>query len=310
MSIERIKQRAAEADQRIAELAGQPADEQTAVESEAEVVAEVVTPDATEDHSAAAPAADALAQAKTDAAKWEQRYRSLDGMIQARDRQIEQLHQLLAGMQQAAPAAEAPATTGKKLISEKDEEAFGADLIDLARRVAQEEHGQVVTALKDQIRQLTEQLSGVSQVAAVSAQDRFEAQIAAQVPNWKTIDADPAFVDWLNELPTRMRMFTEAARSQDAPSLAYFYKEYADKTAPAAAAATAADTRLERMVAPGRTRSVATPAQAPSEKKQWTRSEIARFYKSGRRDYSPEEYTKVEKDIFAAQREGRVDPSR
>lgn len=315
MSIERIKQEAAKADQMIAELAAgkAPAVEQTDASSEAEQP--VVTHDegvahhaATEDHAGVPAANDELERIRTDAQKWEQRYRSLDGMIQARDRQIEQLHQLLAGMQQAPAAPAAPAPTKGKLVSEKDEEAFGADLIDLTRRVMQEESGEVIAALKEQVAQLQAQLQGVSQTAAVSVQDRFETRLSAAAPNWRKIDSEPAFIEWLQASPTRHKLFAEAARAHEVQDVAYFFNEY-EKTHQSAPAP-AVDPRLEKQVAPGRSKAVPTPAKQPSDKKQWTRSEIADFMVNGKKRYSPDEYTRLYKDVFAAQQEGRVDFTR
>lgn len=314
MSIERIKEEAAKADQRIAELAAQHAGEQTDEIVEAEQP-EVVSDDAgvaqhaaTEDQNAGVPAADdELDRVREDAAKWEQRYRSLDGMIQARDRQIEQLHQLLAGMQQA-PAAAPETPANAKLVSEKDEEAFGADLIDLARRIAKEEFGgNVVTQLKQEVADLKAQLSGVAQTTAVTAQERFDAKLTELAPGWRTTDADPAFTEWLQASPTRQKLFAEAARAGEVQDVAYFFNEY-PKTRPAPAPKV--DARLEKQLAPGKSKTVAVPAQTASDKKQWTRSEIADFYAQGRRKYSPEDYTRLERDVFAAQKEGRVDFNR
>lgn len=321
MSIERIKEQAAKADQMIMDLGrgGAPVEEQPTaaqepdIEEAAQPEVEMQQPDqgvvadaATEDQ----PDAE-LARVREDAAKWEQRYRSLDGMIQARDRQIEQLHQLLAAMQQAtAPKAEAEdkPQAKQKLVTEKDEEAFGADLVDLARRVAKEESGAYIAQLEAQVAQLQERLQGVAQTTAVADQDRFENRLTQAVPNWREIDSDPKFIEWLNASPVRMKMFRAAAEERSVSDVAYFFSEYAEKHPKAAAPK--ADPRLEKQVAPGKSRAVASPQVAPTDKKQWTRTEIADFYANGKKRYSPEEYTRMERDLFAAQREGRVDFTR
>lgn len=317
MSIERIKEEAAKADQMIRDLAqgdvavaeAEETEDQEAAQPEVEehdqgVVADAATEDQTSDDPD-------LARIREDAAKWEQRYRSLDGMIQARDRQIEQLHQLLAGMQQA-PKAEQPADAPQpksSLVGKEDEEAFGSDLIDLARRISREESGAYIAKLEGQLAQMQERLQGVAQTTAVTVQDRFEQQLARAVPDWKKIDADPAFITWLQANPTRNRVFTEAAQSQDVAGVAYFFEEFGGKSAPAEERQKT-DPRLEKQLAPGKSKSVPTAAKSPQDKKQWTRSEIAQFYAEGRKQYSPEEYTKVERDLFNAQKEGRVDFTR
>lgn len=312
MSIERIKQDAAKADQLIAELsrgASGVEDEQTGVNAEDQHQDveqnndEGVVAAATEDQGSAAE----QARQSDDAAKWEARYRSLDGMIQARDRQIEQLHQLLAAMQSAPQVKEEPAAPAKPLVGKEDEESFGADLIDLARRVAQEQSGAYIAKLEQKIADLEGRLSGVAQTTAVSVQERFENAIGNVVPEWKKIDSDPKFIEWLQSVPSRQRVFADAARAQDAEGVAYFYAEYAEKFGQAQQSN---KSQLEKQVAPGRSRNVAPPARNTSEKKQWTRSEIASFYMHGKKQFSAEEYAKLEKDLFAAQREGRVDFTR
>ncbi len=319
MSIERIKEEAAKADQMILELAKR-ADSSTSDESpngeNAEADQEAVQPEVDQQQTDQGVVADAATEDQNDdvsrvldeSKKWEQRYRSLDGMIQARDRQIEQLHQLLASMQQAQAAPEAPAKQDKaKLVGKEDEDAFGADLVDLARRVAREESGAYVAKLEGTIAGLQQQLKGVAQTTAVTVQDRFETQLAAAVSNWKAVDGDPKFIEWLQSNATRMKVFSEAARSQDVDGVAYFYKEYpgAQKTEKQAV-----DPRLAKQVAPGKSKAVAPAAANPAEKKTWTRSEIAQFYADGKKRFSQEDYVKLERDLFAAQKEGRVDYTR
>lgn len=319
MSIERIKEEAAKADQMILELAKR-ADSSTSDESpngeNAEVDQEAVQPEVDQQQTDQGVVADAATEDQNDdvsrvldeSKKWEQRYRSLDGMIQARDRQIEQLHQLLASMQQAQAAPEAPAKQDKaKLVGKEDEDAFGADLVDLARRVAREESGAYVAKLEGTIAELQQQLKGVAQTTAVTVQDRFENQLAAAVPNWKAVDGDPKFIEWLQSNATRRKVFSEAARNQDVDGVAYFYKEYpgAQKTEKQAV-----DPRLAKQVAPGKSKAVAPAAANPAEKKTWTRSEIAQFYADGKKRFSQEDYVKLERDLFAAQKEGRVDYTR
>lgn len=316
MSIERIKQDAAKADQLITGLTqGEPpAAETPVVEQEAatpEVGQDVdqgVATAATED-----PNREPTDSARAEAAKWEQRYRSLDGMIQARDRQIEQLHQLIAGMQQAqatdTSAAKPAHPTEQRLVTEQDENAFGADLIDMVRRAFKEEQGQHVAKLEQKIAQMEQALNGVSQTTAVTAQERFETKLTEAAPAWRTTDADPGFVAWLQASPTRHKLFAEAARAQDVADVAYFFNEYAQQKPAAAAPQPAVDPRLERQLAPGKSRAAPTPA-SQTEKKVWTRSEIADLFANGKKRHSAADFDKLQRDAFAAQKDGRVDFTR
>jgi hypothetical protein len=66
------------------------------------------------------------------------------------------------------------------------------------------------------------------------------------------------------------------------------------------------DPRLVRQVAPGKSKSTPSPAQQDGAKRQWTRSGIADFYKK-MKQYPADTAAALERDIFAAQKEGRVD---
>lgn len=246
---------------------------------------------------------------KADAEKWEQRYRSLDGMIKARDRQIDQLHELIAGMQQAKPA-EPPKEQPSSLVSEKDVDAFGADYIDLARRVAREENQAYIKQLESQLDEFKGQLGKVSKTAALSAQDRFENSLTTRVANWRTTDSDPKFIEWLQGSPVRHRNFADAVQAHDIEGIAYFYESFAPvAAAPAAAPAKqTAKQQLERQIAPSK-QSVQAPAATDTEGKVWTRSEITDTY-SNKKRYAADEFSKIEREIANAQREGRVDYNR
>lgn len=300
MSITRIKQAAAEADEMIKSL-NQPTDEQEQEETpelatEDSGVAQEPTP--TQDQGSGA-------DWENEAKLWEQRYRSLNGMIQSRDRQIQQLHDLLAQMQQAK--AEAPAQEAKSdsFLTPEDEEQYGADLVDMAKRAARQENAQLIEQLQGKIAQLENQLSGVSQATEASVRDRFESKLdRATNGEWRSIDADPKFIEWLKASQARYRVFVEGVREQDVSVVADFFQQYATMQQPAKSAANKTRSQLERQVAPGKSKATGTPQV--QDKKQWTRTEIALVY-ANKKQYSQDEFNKLERDIAAAQREGRVD---
>lgn len=254
-----------------------------------------------------APAED-VEQIKKQAELWEQRYRSLNGMIESRDRQIENLHQLLARMETAQQQPQQPAEPEKPpvAITKDDVDSFGEDLIDLARRVAQSEYSEHEKKLQARIKELESQVSGVSEQAASSAQEQFLAKLKTRIPQLEKINTDPAFIGWLQESPTRQQMFNTAVQQLDVPGAAWFFETWAEKTAqPAPPPQT--DPRLARQVAPGKSRSTPSPAQGQDgEKRQWTRSAIVEFYKNIGR-HPQKERDRIERDIALAQQEGRVD---
>src|SRR3972149_9505880 len=73
-----------------------------------------------------------------------QRWKVLQGMIDKKEFENESMRALLAQMSQKA---EKPADVPTRMVTQDDEEVFGAEHIDLARRIAGEGFEQKITAL-------------------------------------------------------------------------------------------------------------------------------------------------------------------
>jgi len=318
-----IEENAKRADAMIAELAkqAQSVDETTPEVNEAPVEEAVDSP--VEDQgvpveevpvSGAAEDAALIAELKKESAKWEQRYRSLDGMLQSRDRQINDLHQLIANMQAAGTPKKEEAAK-KPLVTQEDEEAYGADLIDVTRRVSRDELSNYARNLEAQLAELQQQVSGVAQVSAETMQERFHARLTRAAPNWESVDTDPAFIQWLRASPTRYRVFEESAKSQDVVGVAQFFNDYtamisAQVPTQAAPTRSSVDPRLARQVSPGKTRT-APPSQSDGEKRMWTQSGVREFFQNKiAKKYPKDEEARLEREAFAAMKEGRVDYTR
>jgi hypothetical protein len=313
-----VKEAAQRADEMIAELnrqAREGADEVPAVETSAPEEGAVNEDQGVQAQPAPVAEPDeSVDLLRESAAKWEQRYRSLDGMLQSRDRQIEQLHQLLADMQ--ASKSSKPAEPEKSLVTKEDEDTFGADLLDVARRVARDENAQYIRALETKLAKFEAQLGSVATTAAESAQERFQNRLSQMAPNWSVTDRDPNFITWLQASPTRQRIFAESVQSQDLDGVAQFYLDFevltGKQATPVVPSTTnepqAPDPRLARQVSPGKSRSSPTPI-TEGNKRQWTRTGIADFFVN-RKKYPVDEANRIERDIFTAQKDGRVDYSR
>lgn len=254
------------------------------------------------------PAQAEIAELQKRAELWEQRYRSLNGMIESRDRQIESLHQLMARMEAAPPQPREPAQAqpAEPAITKEDVDSFGDDLIDLARRVARSEYSEHEQRMQQRIKELEAQLSGVAEQTNASAQDQFLAKLKTRVANLEQINTDPKFVQWLQESPTRQQMFNTAVQQMDVPGTAWFFESWASEHNQPAPPSQP-DPRLARQVAPGKSRSAPSPAQSQDgQKRSWTRSAIVEFYKNIGK-YPQKERDRIERDIALAQKEGRVD---
>lgn len=331
---QQVKQKAAEIDELIRRNAaaaqdGEAADEsvapdETVVEDEdTQQVAEVVELDSGPQEDAGVDSAidDTLAQmqaqleeANKRAATADQRWRSLDGQLRSKDEQIDRLTDLVGKMTEArAEPAEPPAPAG---ATSADSENFGADMIDMVQRVARQIAQAEIATLKQTLDGLSQTVDTVSQNTAVAMNESFEAKLTRLAPRWQDFDRDQGFHDWLNETGSRSSMFQNAAQSKDAEMVAEMFNMYTTlveaKAATEQAAVTKKANKLEQQVAPGKSRSTATPASTGSaDKKQWTRTEIAQAYNNkSRGQISKEDWAVLEAEIAAAQREGRVDYDR
>jgi len=259
------------------------------------------------------PAEDSVAQLRRELEEVNQRYRTLQGMIRQKDDENQRLNTLLAQMQQAPePAAEQPTQEPQNSVEARDREDFGDDLVDMVQRIVQREVGDFGNRIA--------QLESVSRETHASTtetrKERFESRLTERVPNWRDLDQDPLFTQWLNSSTTRVEIARTAMQKFDASAIAELFEMYlavagqptgGSTDSPAEAPAPSASRSLEEKVAPSKGRT-STPSSS-TEKKMWTRTEIAQVF-SNRRSYSQKEFDELQRDIFAAQKEGRVDYAR
>jgi len=254
-----------------------------------------------------------------------QRWRSLQGVYNAQKRQLDEttsrlsnMEQLVAQMQ-AAPVAEYQRPSH---VTDKDVTEYGEDMVEFARRVTREE----VVPLAEAVQQLMgriDQLQGVvpvvQKVAHQQAQNthqQFYAALTARVPDWQTVNENAKFHDWLLSADPlsglqRQTLLTDAHDNLDLARVVSIFEMWKRENGIAPAQKQAAKSsnisKLERQIAPGRATGTTPPTQA--EAKQWTRTEIAAFFKDkmdGKYKGREDEARRLESDIFLAQREGRV----
>ncbi len=239
----------------------------------------------------------------------DQRWRSLDGQLRAKDAQIDRLTELVGKM--TVPETP-PAPQG---LQSSDAEDFGSEMVEFVQRLANSAAQDAVGRLAPTIEGLTNGMEAVSQHTAKSQSVTFESQLDKLSPQWSQLDTDQGFHDWLNQSPTRNKLFLEGAQTRDAEIVSDFFNMYADTLSTAEQKLSAKEAKraseLEKQVSPGKSRSTATASNAnPTEQKNWTRSEIASAYSEYSKGNIPaDEWGPLEKAIAAAQAEGRVDYS-
>ena len=309
--------------------------EVTEQDTPSEAVVENIKPVAVEeansvDEQAAEPTDKEQAQVGDgDEEAFEKRYKSLQGMynaevprLHAEKRELEsRVSQLESLMTSLGTPNQTPTTASQPLVTDADVEEYG-ESIDVMRRVSREEAAQQQSRI-DQLENLVRgmQTSVVPQVQqlqhrqAVTTEQAFWSDIQNAVPDWQEINTDQNFQSWLLDVDpltgiSRQTYLDDAQRNLDARRVTNFFSTWKAQTGQSVAQpsrkATAAS-ELERQVAPGRGRSGGT--QGSAEPNTYTSNDIKSFFsdvQKGKYKGKEQERDRKERDIFAAQREGRI----
>lgn len=305
------------------------ADENTAVDMSTPVVNDEQAAGSTESTPEDDPNSETYAQ------KW----RTLQGMYNAevpRLRQqnrellqrVQQLEQLLAtlttqsnGSAAVEPQVQAQTQQPTRFVTEKDIEEYG-ESIDVMRRVTREEMAAVLQRLAavEQVLQqmqtnVVPQVQTIAQRQQISAEQQFWADLAAAVPNFREINDNEAFQKWLLEPDpltgiTRQTYLEDAQRNLDAHRVVNIFRAWLETTGQthtARSVGRASGSELERQVAPGRSRNTGVPTSTKG--RIYTPDDIRAFFndvRAGKYKGREQERDRIERDIFAAQREGRI----
>lgn len=250
---------------------------------------------------------------------WEKRYKSLQGMFNAEvprlQAQLKELQAQLNSERAKADAAErAKAYQPEQLVTDKDVEAFGSDLIDVidrkAREVAAQMVGTKMVELEAENHQLREQLSGVSERQVSNDRRTFFVELERLVPDYEAVNVDPGFLNWLSEVDplsglARQEYLNNAYGSLDVGRTAALFNTYKQMTAPPAPRAS---NKLERQVAPG-TSKVSSSAPANASDRIISTREVEAFYRDVQRGAfkgNEAEQARIEAEIDLAVAEGRI----
>jgi hypothetical protein len=242
---------------------------------------------------------------------WEVKYKVLAGKYSAEVPRLSEenkdLKARLSELEAKISQLSAPPDplSSSKLTPEEVVERFGEDFASAVGAVA----ARIADSRADTLRkELTPKMDQVEQRMAKSARELFMGDLTKLVPNWKQIDIDDGFTAFLDEVDPmtgypRRKFFNEADQSNDAARVARFFTTYTGGTT-APAGKTRQSSSIEQQLSPDTSR---VSAPTPPGKKVWRRGEIAAFYADARRGrFKPDEYQRIESDIFAAQRENRI----
>ena len=265
---------------------------------------------------------------KSDEETWQRRFEILTGKYNAevprlheqlRDqtKTLEALQQQLEQIKttpQPAPAPETP------LVTSQDEETFGADLIDLQRRVTTEGIAKAVEPLLKRVAELENTIKNMADLPkkvdyvveqqVQSAEDRYWNAVKTAIPDWDSVDVDPRWIEFLDGKPpfsvkTYRELALEAIQAGLVPpvvELVSAWKEQAGITK-ASQNQKNAQQELRSQVAPTKSNASATPAA----KKVWSGAEYERAFDPRlSSELSAEEIDQLQAEAELAYQEGRI----
>jgi hypothetical protein len=275
---------------------------------------------------------------------WENRFKALKGRYDADSRRWgETQQQYDARMRELATEngklkqPPLPGTTAPpQLVTQKEVDDYGADLIDVIKRAAQEAVLPLLAPLATSMGQVQARVETTEKETSRQFLARMHGNMDAAVPGWNDINKDPNFIAWTkrNDIYSglnRQEMLQKAWYAGDSNRVAAFFQGFLAEEAatdPAAAQArlaahpegvghpagpaasapqpNAPRVTLESLAAPGRARAAVAP---PAGKPVWTAAGISSFYMdvaTGKFRGRDAERIATEADLMAAQREGRI----
>lgn len=260
---------------------------------------------------------------------WKHRYDGMKGHFDRVSREnrlladrLAQMEQTIATLQAPAPEPKAPVTPEQSLITDEDKATWGNEMLDVITRQAREAVRGELASKDNEIAELRRQVSGVTSYVAGNARENMISTLDEQMPKWREQNVDDKFKSWLS-LPDafsgaiRQSLLSQAWEQNNTPRVLAIFKGFLSEEAAVAPAApapvqpqtTGDKPALEDFAAPGRARTAATAQGASEPKPTITRDFITKFYVDVRRGvYAGKEQEKdrIEREIWAAQHEGRV----
>lgn len=245
------------------------------------------------------PKAEAPAPTPEEDASWKRKYEVLHGKYRAEvPRLAAEIRDLRGQLQEAQAKANTPPAPAPSKLKPEEVEEYGEKFIDVVKRAAAE------VSSPEQVSEIKQTVDQLRSETLRLAKDRFFTDLARQAPQWESLNEDKDFLTWLAGVDpytgqTRQDLFDQATAQMDAWRVANFFNSYGSERP----AAPPEPDPIDQQVEPPTAR-VSAP---PPGKKVWTTTEIGRFYADVRSGRVPrEDAQRIERDIFAAQTEGRI----
>lgn len=264
----------------------------------------------------------------------DQRFRSLQGRYESLQKnystqgeRIAELERLITTLR--VKGAEEQVTTPQqyekpKLLSEQEVNEYGEDLLNVIGKRAKEEYAPEFDQLAQRLKRLEGRVESVGTVLETDQTKNVYSSLTAAVPMWREINRDEGFKAWLDEPDPysgkkRNEMLQEAFSRHEGNRVVSFFRGFLEAVgtpqpspaqgnpAPLSNGQPAGKPSLEDFAAPGRARS--TPQSLPLDKPVYTVAWIAKFTAdkiAGKYRGRESDAEAIERDIFQAQHEGRI----
>lgn len=257
---------------------------------------------------------------------FKQKYYILQGKYNAEIPQLShQLRQLQSEIATLRAENQRLLTTPPEAPKVETPTALPAQLVEIRNQIAEEYDDRLADLMVKLAQTFAQQKAPAGPASdIVSRIDRLEVRnektekerhwdfIDSTVPDWREININPEFHAWLDELDplvgrTRQELLKEANDSLESRRVTMFFQLF--KQHKAALASTQAPGRREKLEGKVTPQSQGGSASTPQDRKIYTRDEIKKFYDDiakGKSPHSESEIERINRDITAAQAEGRI----
>jgi hypothetical protein len=277
-----------------------------------------------------APAASPPPSSEDDNAQsWKDRYIRMQGRYNASQKTLAEVQEQMAylgnelmSVQQQRPQQPPVQDPPPTYVTDQDVQNYGSDLLDFTQRAATQ-------AIAPHLQALNQQNAELQRRLAQEARYRMDQAVELAIPNYREIDRDPRWHNWLLGIDVyakrvRQQLLNEAIATADAPRVIQFFKGFLNEEAatghiepaPSSQPATTpprteSALNLATLAAPGRTRPAtgSDTSSVPPEKPLYTRAQLRQLYEQHRKGAfigREAEWQRIDADIIAAGREGRV----
>lgn len=237
--------------------------------------------------------------------------------------------QLQAQVAQATARPPEPAAPPAPLISDKEREEYGDELLSVVARVVRQEVGTELRDLVAKVNQLEGRLGRMDTSVRVvqaattqTAQQRYESELDQLLPEWEAINDEPALLDWLQNVDMLsgkkyVELLHDAHNAHDAKRVVHIFRLYKPEAGasaqqpagpqpniPPAQVAPAIDPMT--LAAPNTQPAAPAPANPPAGK-IWTTAEVDKLYDDKQKKRITQQvFEQLEADYLQALAQGRV----